>query len=132
LLVSDGGAQLDPPTQHRIATGLARNRVALYWLYLRSINGASLDDTAPDAGAIAEVAMHRFFQTLTTPYHAYQAAEPKDLAQAVADVGRQQNLPLDYMERIPRKDYARICFAIGALFCAMWLAFNAVQLRSWK
>src|ERR1700744_4389610 len=58
LLVSDGGAQLDPQTRRRITAGLARNRVALYWLYLRSINGASLESDDPQAGAIAEVAMN--------------------------------------------------------------------------
>jgi hypothetical protein len=31
----------------------------------------------------------------------YQAEVPEDLAKAVADVGKQQNLPLDYVERIP-------------------------------
>jgi mxaC protein len=132
LLVSDGGAQLDPPTRQRITAGMARNRVALYWLYLRSINGASLDTDDPKADAIAEVAMNRFFQSLSTPYHAYQVSEPKDLAQAVADVGRQQNLPLDYLELIPRKNYDRLCFALGAFACLMILAFSAAQLRSWR
>jgi mxaC protein len=131
LLVSDGGAQLDPQVRRRIAAGLGRNRISLYWLYLRSINGATLDTDDPEAGAIAEVAMHRFFQSLTTPYHAYQASEPKDLAQAVADVGRHQNLPLDYVERIPRQDYGRGCFVFAAFSCFVLLAFNAVQLRSW-
>src|ERR1700722_4902398 len=88
LLVSDGGAQLDPPTRQRITAGMRRNRIALYWLYLRSINGASLDTDDPQADAIAEVAMNRFFQSMSTPYHAYQASEPQDLVQAVADVGR--------------------------------------------
>jgi mxaC protein len=131
LLVSDGGAQLDPQTQRRIAAGCARNRIALYWLYLRSINGATLDTDDPQAGAVAEVALHRFFQGLTTPYRAYQVSEAKDLAQAVADVGRQQNLPLDYTERIPRQDYGRGCFAFGAFACLLLLGFSAVQLRSW-
>ncbi len=75
--------------------------------------------------------MHRFFQSLHTPYHAYQAAEPKDLAQAVSDFGRQQNLPLDYAEQVPRKDYTRLCFALGALSCLTLLVLGAVQLRSW-
>ncbi len=131
LLVSDGGAQLDPPTRQRIAAGLARNRIALYWLYLRSINGASLDTDDPQAEAIAEVAMHRFFQGLTTPYHAYQVSEPKDLVQAVADVGRQQNLPLDYLEFIPRRNYDRLCFTLGAFACLVIVAFSSVQLRRW-
>lgn len=131
LLVSDGGAQLDPPTRRRIAAGMTRNRIALYWLYLRSINGASLESTDPDANAIAEVALHRFFQSMGTPYHAYQVSEPKDLVQAVTEVGRQQNLPLDYFERVPRKSYDRVCFATGALACLVLLGFGAAQLRSW-
>ena len=76
--------------------------------------------------------MHRFFQTLSTPYHAYQTSEPKDLAQAVADVGRQQNLPLDYVEQIPGKDYDRACFGVSAFACLMLLALGAIQLRSWS
>jgi mxaC protein len=132
LLVSDGGAQLDPATRRRITAGMTRNRIALYWLYLRSINGATLDTDTPGGEAIAEVAMHRYFQSMGTPYHAYQASEPKDLAQAVAEVGRQQNLPLDYLERVPRKDYDRVCFGVGAFACLMMLAFSVVQLRSWS
>jgi mxaC protein len=131
LLVSDGGAQLDPPTRRRITAGLARNRVSLYWLYLRSINGANLDNDDPQGDAIAEVAMHHFFRGLHTPYHAYQAAEPKDLAQAVADFGRQQNLPLDYLERVPRQDYTRFCFGLGALACLLLLGLGTVELRGW-
>lgn len=132
LLVSDGGAQLDPPTRRRITAGMTRNRIALYWLYLRSINGASLDDTDPQADSIAEVALHHFFQSMRTPYHAYQVSESKDLVQAVADVGKQQNLPLDYLERIPRQGYAKVCFALAALACVALLGFGTLQLRSWS
>ncbi len=132
LLVSDGGAQLDPPTRRRITAGMTRNRIALYWLYLRSINGASLDDTDPQADSIAEVALHHFFQGMGTAYHAYQVSEPKDLVQAVADVGKQQNLPLDYLERIPRQSYEKVCLALGALACMALLGFSALQLRSWS
>ena len=132
LLVSDGGAQLDRPTRQRITAGMRRNRIALYWLYLRSINGASLDDGDPQADAIAEVALHHFFQSTGTPYHAYQVSEPKDLVQAVADVGKQQNLPLDYLERVPRQSHERVCFASGALACLVLLGFSALQLRRWS
>ena len=132
LLVSDGGAQLDPPTRRRITAGMTRNRIALYWLYLRSINGASLDDTDPQADSIAEVALHHFFQSMGTSYHAYQVSEPKDLVQAVADVGKQQNLPLDYLERIPRQSYAKVCFALAALACVALLGLGTLQLRSWS
>ena len=71
------------------------------------------------------------FQTLRTPYRVYQAETPEDIAKAVADVGKQQNFPLDYLEQIPRQDYSRHCLTAAALCCLMLLAYRAVQLRSW-
>ncbi|HUN92700.1 MAG TPA: vWA domain-containing protein [Burkholderiaceae bacterium] len=124
LLVSDGGAQLDPPTRRRIAAGLQRNRIALYFLYLRSYNGKTLDAEGADAESVPEIALHRFFQTLSTPYRAYQAEIPEDLAKAIADVGRQQNLPLDYLEQVPRRDLARACTGVAAACCALLLALR--------
>ena len=131
LLVSDGGTQLDPPTRARIRAGLLRNRIALYWLYLRSINSPNLDTHDPGSETVAEIALHRFFQSLPTPYHAYQAEEKGDLERAVAEVGRQQNFPLDYKERLPRHDYTRDCLIAAVTACLLLLAHAAVQLRSW-
>jgi mxaC protein len=131
LMVSDGGAQLDAPTRRRVREGLLRNRIALYWLYLRSINSPSLGAQDARSDIVPETALHRFFQTLRTPYHAYQADEPKDFEKAVSEVGRQQNFPLDYYERIPRRDYSRHCLAAAAFACLMLLALRAIQMRSW-
>jgi mxaC protein len=129
LLVSDGGAKLDEPTQREIFAGMLMNRIALNWIYLRSVNGPDFNN--PDAyGDSLEIALHRFFQTLRTPYRAYQAQTPEDLAQAIAEVGKQQNFPLDYLEQIPRQDYSRYCLALAALCCAMLLVYRSLQLRS--
>jgi mxaC protein len=46
-------------------------------------------------------------------------------------VGQQQNLPLDYMERIPRRDYAPYCLALGVLACLLLLIHRRFLLRSW-
>ena len=132
LLVSDGGAHLDEDTMKRIRVGLARNRIALYWMYLRSYNSATLDTTDVRWENAPELALHRFFKTLQTPYRAYQAEEPEDLSKAVADVGRQQNLPLDFLEQIPRRDYSRHCIAFAAFSCAMLLLYRSMLLRSWQ
>ena len=131
LLVSDGGAKLDTATRRQIQAGMTKNRIALNWLYLRSVNGA--DFTAPDgkSAVTPEIALHRFFQSLRTPYRAYQAETPEDIAKAVADVGKQQNFPLDFLEQVPREDYSRYCLAAAALCCLMLLAHRAVQLRNW-
>jgi mxaC protein len=132
LLVSDGGTQLDEPTRLRIRAGMLRNHIALYWIYLRSYNSPALDSTDPAYEAIGEVALHRFFLTLGTPYRAYQAEVAEDLAKAVADVGKQQNLPLDFFERIPREDYSRAFFIAAALACVLLLAYRLLLLRSWR
>jgi mxaC protein len=130
VLVSDGGAQLDDETKQRVRSGLQRNRIALYWIYLRSLNGPELDK-AQDEG-MAEIALHHYFQTLATPYRAYQAEIPEDLSKAIADVGLQQNLPLDYVERIPRLDYAPHCVAVGLACCFLMLVYRWFLLRSWQ
>jgi mxaC protein len=132
LLVSDGGAQLDPPTRARIQAGLLRNRISLYWFYLRSINSPNLETQDPGAEAVPEIALHRFFQSLQTPYKAYQAEEKGDLERAVADVGKQQNFPLDYVEQVPRRDYTTLCLSVAAVCCLLLLVHRALQLRSWS
>jgi mxaC protein len=132
LLVSDGGAHLDEATSAGIRNGLARNRIALYWLYLRSYNSASLDAQEARWENAPEMALHRFFQTLHTPYRAYEAEVPEDLAKAVADVGRQQNLPLEFSEKIPREDYSRVFIAIAACACLVLLLLRSLMLRSFK
>jgi mxaC protein len=131
LLVSDGGAYLDGPTQQRILAGLARNRIALYWIYLRSYNSPTLDDSPTEGGNAPEIALHKFFQTLRTPYHAYQAEVPEDLAKAVADVGRQQNFPLDFLEQVPRQDFSRRFIAAAVICCMLLLLGRSLSLRSW-
>ncbi len=131
LLVSDGGAHLDEPTRSRIAAGLTRNRIALYWLYLRSINSPALDVQDLRTEMAPEIALHRFFLQLRTPYRAYQAEVPEDFERAVAEVGRQQNLPLDYYEQIPRRDFSRRFLIVATFSCAALLVYRMLQLQRW-
>ncbi len=130
LLVSDGGAKLDEETRREIQDGMRKNRIALNWIYLRSVNGPDFTNPQPDE-SMSEIVLHRFFQTLPTPYRAYQAQTPEDLAQAIAEVGKQQNFPLDFLEQIPRRDYSRHCLAAAALCCLLLLIYRSAQLRSW-
>lgn len=130
LLVSDGGAHLDEETRDAIRAGLARNRIALYWLYLRSYNSATLKSEDDRWENAPEMALHRFFETLHTPYRAYEAEVPEDLAKAVADVGRQQNMPLEFTERIPRQDYSHAFIGLAAVACLCLLLLRSLMVRS--
>jgi mxaC protein len=132
LLVSDGGSDLDDETRQRISSGLMRNRIALYWIYLRRFSSPRLDDAAAAQAGAPEVTLHRFFQTLRTPYRAYQADEPEDLARAVADVGREQNAPLDFTELVPRVSYAPYFLWTATFCCLMLMLYKALSLRRWQ
>jgi mxaC protein len=74
LMVSDGGAHLDLPTQQRITALMKQDRVALYWLYLRANRSPGLlvnADVAPeDQDLVPEHFLHQFFLGMGTPYHA--------------------------------------------------------------
>lgn len=132
LMVSDGGARLDAATKQRLRAAAMRNRVALAWIYLRSVNGPKLDTPGDAAESVPEVALHRFFQTLPGGYRAYEAEDPAGLARAVADVARQENFPLDFTERVPRRDFSRIALGVAVTCCAVLLALRAVTLGSWR
>jgi len=131
LLLSDGGAMLDSETRREIQAGLSRNRIALNWIYLRSVNGADFHALDAKSSVKPEIALHRFFSSLPTPYRTWQAETPEDIGNAVTDVGREQNFPLDYPETIPRQDFSHHCMAAAALCCLVLIALRSMQLRTW-
>ncbi|MBB5425822.1 mxaC protein [Paraburkholderia atlantica] len=132
VLVSDGGALLDETMQRRIEEGLGRNRIALYFIYLRSsVFSPDLNATQPASGSSAEAQLHRFFLTLKTPYRLFQAEDPKAMMAAIAEINRQQNATTTFFEHLPRQDLSPYCFAL-ALFCAALLVLlHQLQVRSW-
>lgn len=144
LLVSDGGAVLDTPTRVKIRTTFADERIALDWIYLRSYTspgleqaGGSTPSAAGAGGTTAategnpELALHRFFGTLLTPYHLYQAESPESLRAAIADIGRAQTLPIRYGERLPRLSLAPRAFGIALIATAVLLLASLLEVRRW-
>jgi len=136
VLVSDGGAQLDPPTRDRIIDAFARNRISLYWLYIRSRFGPGLEVDNPNESsaddAVPERALHRFFITLKTPYRAYQAEDAAALQRAIEDVGRLERAPLQLAVLQPGTDLRALPLAL-ALGAALVLALaSAWTIRPWR
>jgi mxaC protein len=142
LVVSDGGAQLDETTRRRIQAGLAREKIALYWIYIRSgPNSPSLtgNGNGNGAGTAAglyesgeEMALHTFFQSLPTPYRLYQTDDSAAMAEAMAEIDRQQNFPLSFHERVPRVDWSAGFYLAALLACGGLLACRSVQLQDWQ
>jgi mxaC protein len=147
LLLSDGGAELDADTRARIRNALRLNHIALYWIYLRSFRSPGLgpperappgagsgDDaqiaTAAQQGA-PERSLHQFFSSLPTPYRAYEAESPQALQSAIADVGRLENLPIHYRERLPREDLATVPYALAFVASLLLLGATVLEVRKW-
>ena len=115
MLVSDGGARLDGETRERVRRGLARNRVALYFVYIRSSpNSPELErvstvaaEIADDVAALEEIALHVFFGSLESEYRVFEADDPESMAAAVTRIDERQNLPLIGFERVPRVEHTR-------------------------
>jgi mxaC protein len=132
VMVSDGGAQLSPDDRRLIGEGLARNRIALYFIYLRSsVYGGALDAAARAGDASPEAELHRYFLTLRTPYHLFEAGDPNAMTAAMNEISRQQNFPISFVERLPRQDLSGIPFAIALGCCALLLLSRMGQVRSW-
>jgi mxaC protein len=135
MLVSDGGDRLDPESRERLAAMARKQRVAIYWLYLRSANSPGLRVAEGDApGAIesvAELMLNRFFESLETPYRAYEAGDSEALQRAIADVDRQEKLPITYLDLVPQRDLAPWCHGLALLCVLLLLGVNLVEIRRW-
>ena len=125
LLVSDGGARLDEETREKVRRGLARERVALYFIYIRSSpNSPELERVSTVADAeieVEEVALHVFFAGLDTEYRVYEADDAESMARVVAEIDARQNLPLVRFERVARVDLSRALW-VAALACSVAFA----------
>ncbi|MDB6087746.1 MAG: putative MxaC protein [Gammaproteobacteria bacterium] len=124
LLVSDGGSDIDFETGRRVQDLMKRERVALYWLYLRSYGSPGLlrdpgiGSTPTDS--VPEHALQRYFEGMGTPFRAYEAENPEALKRAIDDVNRLANLPIRYIEVIPRSDRSSTPYVL-ALLCSLAL-----------
>ncbi|EKS72774.1 VWA domain-containing protein [Caballeronia sp. Lep1P3] len=132
VLVSDGGAHLDADARAAIASGLARNRIALYFVYLRSgLYSPDLTKRSPADDRSEEAELHRYFLGLASPYRLYQAEDATAMAAAMAEIDKQHNSLISFEERLPRQDLSAACFAVALIACAALLGLRFVQVRSW-
>jgi mxaC protein len=134
MLISDGGAKLDVATRFELANLFRRHQVTLYWLYVRSAFSPGIfgDDAEFDESTAPARALHRFFQSLDTPYRAYDAEDSEALENAIDDVNRLQSLPIVYRELVPKRDLSGYCFAMAVPFLLIVLLGHVLQVREWS
>ncbi len=130
MLISDGAANLKLETRERIKELATRNRVALYWLYIRTRNSPGIFDELA-AGQAEDLfphrSLHRFFVDMGVPYRVYTAEDPQALERAIADVNRLQNLPIHYEEVKPRQRRDHWFYAAAVACLLLLLGFRALE-----
>jgi mxaC protein len=136
VLISDGGAQLDPYTRAQITDEFLRKRISLYWLYIRSRFGPGLLATdhvdSPADEAIPERALHRFFRSLKTPYRLYQAEDAEALQRAITDLGRLESGPLELHVLHPGRDLRGWPLALALASTLVLAAASLWTIRPWQ
>lgn len=135
MLVSDGGDRLDEDTRERLLHQTRKQRVSIYWLYLRSANSPGLTQAADDnpaaADSVPELLLHNFFKSLETPYRAYEAGDSAALQKAIDDVDRLEKLPITYRDLVPRRELAPLLHGVALAAVALLLLARLTEQRRW-
>lgn len=134
LLISDGAAAIDADNERKLRQWFASRSVSLYWIFLRGRNTPGVFDRPEDprddnAQSRPERYLHLFFQSLKIPYRVFQAESPEEMQQAVAEIDRQETMPLHYRERTPRQDLSGPCYAIATLLTVLLLGIKVAEAR---
>lgn len=134
ILLSDGAGRMDANTQQKLRDWLSRLHISLYWIVLRQPGGLSIFDVnyvRPENAALpAEIELNDYFKTLSTPFKAYEAEDPKSLAAAIADINQKERKPIRYFEKIPGKDFTSVCFLIAAIMIGILLAVKYIEVKT--
>lgn len=106
LLVSDGGQELEPEDKLKIATLYKELNLSIYWIYMRSTQGMTLDETGNDNFLwtdTPERKLHTYFKSLELPYRAFEVESVQTFSDALDEIDRQQYQTLIVEETLPRE-----------------------------
>jgi len=135
LLVSDGAAVIDPDSEANIRRWVKQHNIRLYWIFMRSENSTGLYENPENprddnAGAMPERYLHLFFSSLGIPYKAYQAESPDAVQEAINDINKLENMPLHYVEKIPKQDLSSQCYLFASLFIGLLWGCKLAEVRA--
>ncbi len=133
LLVSDGGSSdLDQATKDRISNLYKKHSLTIYWIYLRSRKGMTLDVMPGDSPLwvnLPERNLHEFFKETKLPYRAFEADTLEDFSKALDEISKQQYQTLIVTETIPKEKKHKLFFMVALL--ALWLLLLSQLYTSW-
>jgi mxaC protein len=118
MLVSDGGQELDDKQQKKIKALYQELNITIYWIYMRSMQGMTLDESDDDNLLwldTPERKLHTFFKSIDTPYRAFEVESVKTFSEALDEIDRQQYQTLIVEETLPREPKERPLYWIALM-----------------
>jgi mxaC protein len=105
LLVSDGGQEFSDEDKNKITELYKRENLTLYWVYMRSTTGLSIEEESDDDSwsNTPEKRLHNFFKDLGIPYKVFEIESVKSFSEAIDTIDEQESQTLIVEEIIPRE-----------------------------
>jgi len=118
VLVSDGGQEFDEQAQRKIRELYKHENLALYWLYMRSVTGMTLEQSAGENNrwtSTPERKLHRFFKSLDIPYRPFEIGSMKTFSEAMDTIDKQQYQTLIIEETLPREEMTKPFYFVAMI-----------------
>jgi len=105
LLVSDGGQEFSIEDKQKIAELYKRENLTLYWIYMRSTTGLSIEEESDDDSwkNTPEKRLHKFYKELGIPYKVFEISSVKSFSEAIDTIDKKESQTLIVEEIIPRE-----------------------------
>jgi len=126
LLISDGGQQLTDQAQQHITALYKKMNLTVYWVYLRSMQGMTLDEKEGEIGRwkdTPERKLHTFFKSLDLPYRAFEIESLETFSDALDEIDRQHYQTLIVQQTLPREPKTTVFYWL-AMIAMLILAFS--------
>jgi mxaC protein len=132
VLVSDGGQEFSEEAKQKIAALYKQQNLTLYWLYMRSVTGMTLDAKPGDNErwtTTPERKLHTFFKSIGMPYLPFEIGSMKSFSEAIDTIDKQQYQTLIVEETLPKEEKAKVFLAMALVL--MFLLLLAQVYTAW-
>lgn len=136
MLISDGGAQIDPITRQQIMEDAQRLRISVYWIYLKGKGSPGIINKNVQKiegyGAIPEYFLNEYFKKLGVPYKVYEASDPDQLKSALEDVDKLQKLPTRFTQIVPPQSFSNVAYFLSLIMLLPMVISGFFEVSKWS
>ena len=136
ILLSDGAGRIDANTQQKIRDWFDRFQIGIYWIVLKQQGGFSIFDEnfvpRDEEQLPPQIELYEYFKTFRSPFHAYEAEDPKSLALAIKDINLKEKKPIRYEEIIPGTNHSKKLLIVAFFMALLLLALKLIEVKSLK